>query len=95
MVITIEPGKSAITASQQKFVTNILEFAGIYVPPTPNFPKFFHNLGIRIEVCSNQSSPRHFAHSHQDEILVGDKHPTILSVAAPKEVSLVPPLLEP
>ena len=24
---------------------------GIYVPPTSEFPKEFHNIGIRIEVC--------------------------------------------
>jgi Xaa-Pro aminopeptidase len=44
---------------------------GIYVPPTPQFPKRYHNLGIRIE----------------DEVLVGEKDPTVLTVAAPKEVS--------
>lgn len=44
---------------------------GIYVPPSPLFPKDFHNLGIRIE----------------DEILVGKDHPTVLSVAAPKEIA--------
>jgi len=43
---------------------------GIYVPPTANFPKHFHNMGIRIE----------------DEVLIGPKHPVILSVSAPKEV---------
>ncbi|KAF9268397.1 peptidase M24 [Marasmius fiardii PR-910] len=44
---------------------------GIYVPPSPAFPKHFHNIGIRIE----------------DEVLVGDKHPIVLSVSAPKEIS--------
>ncbi|GJE84829.1 peptidase M24 [Phanerochaete sordida] len=44
---------------------------GIYVPPSPIFPKEFHNIGIRIE----------------DEILVGKDHPTVLSVAAPKEIA--------
>ncbi|KAF9458010.1 peptidase M24 [Collybia nuda] len=44
---------------------------GIYVPPTPNFPKHFHNIGIRIE----------------DEVLVGKTHPTVLSVSAPKEIA--------
>lgn len=44
---------------------------GIYVPPTPNFPKHFHNIGIRIE----------------DEVLVGKDHPIVLSVAAPKEIA--------
>ncbi|KAI6035635.1 peptidase M24 [Pisolithus orientalis] len=44
---------------------------GIYVPPLPQFPKNFHNMGIRIE----------------DEVLVGKEHPMILSVAAPKEVA--------
>ncbi|KAI6168908.1 peptidase M24 [Pisolithus thermaeus] len=43
---------------------------GIYVPPVPQFPKSFHNMGIRIE----------------DEVLVGKEHPIILSVAAPKEI---------
>ncbi|KAF8554093.1 peptidase M24 [Imleria badia] len=43
---------------------------GIYVPPVPQFPKVFHNMGIRIE----------------DEVLVGKDHPVILSVAAPKEI---------
>ncbi|KAF5322673.1 hypothetical protein D9619_001139 [Psilocybe cf. subviscida] len=42
---------------------------GIYVPPTANFPKHFHNIGIRIE----------------DEVLVGEEDPTVLSVSAPKE----------
>jgi hypothetical protein len=44
--------------------------SGIYVPPTANFPKHFHNMGIRIE----------------DEVLVGKEHPVVLSVSAPKEV---------
>ncbi|KAF8629628.1 hypothetical protein AX15_003362 [Amanita polypyramis BW_CC] len=44
---------------------------GIYVPPFPNFPKHFHNIGIRIE----------------DEVLVGETQPTVLTVAAPKEIS--------
>ncbi|KAF8164915.1 peptidase M24, structural domain-containing protein [Crassisporium funariophilum] len=43
---------------------------GIYVPPTANFPKHFHNIGIRIE----------------DDILIGEEHPIILSVSAPKEI---------
>lgn len=43
---------------------------GIYVPPVPQFPKSFHNMGIRIE----------------DEVLVGKEHPIILSIAAPKEI---------
>ncbi|KAF9224423.1 peptidase M24 [Gyrodon lividus] len=43
---------------------------GIYVPPAPQFPKHFHNMGIRIE----------------DEVLVGKEHPVVLSVAAPKEI---------
>ena len=47
-----------------------MHFAGIYVPPLPDFPKAFHNMGIRIE----------------DEVLVGKKHPVVLSVNAPKEV---------
>ncbi|KAJ8085839.1 aminopeptidase [Marasmius tenuissimus] len=44
---------------------------GIYVPPSPAFPKHFHNIGIRIE----------------DEVLVGEKHPVVLSVSAPKEIA--------
>lgn len=47
-----------------------MQFAGIYVPPLPEFPKAFHNIGIRIE----------------DEVLVGRDHPVVLSVNAPKEV---------
>lgn len=43
---------------------------GIYVPPSPIFPKEFHNIGIRIE----------------DEVLVGKSHPIVLTVAAPKEI---------
>ncbi|THG99550.1 hypothetical protein EW026_g2826 [Hermanssonia centrifuga] len=43
---------------------------GIYVPPSPLFPKEFHDIGIRIE----------------DEVLVGTDHPTVLSVNAPKEI---------
>ncbi|KAG0695786.1 peptidase M24 [Suillus ampliporus] len=43
---------------------------GIYVPPTAQFPKYFHNIGIRIE----------------DDVLVGENHPVVLSVSAPKEV---------
>ncbi|PCH41637.1 hypothetical protein WOLCODRAFT_100967 [Wolfiporia cocos MD-104 SS10] len=44
---------------------------GIYVPPRPHYPKHFHNIGIRIE----------------DEVLVGETYPTVLSVNAPKEVA--------
>ncbi|KAG1888784.1 peptidase M24 [Suillus subluteus] len=44
---------------------------GIYVPPTAQFPKHFHNIGIRIE----------------DEVLVGEKHPVVLTVSAPKEIA--------
>ncbi|KAK7051352.1 aminopeptidase [Paramarasmius palmivorus] len=44
---------------------------GIYVPPSPAFPKSFHNLGIRIE----------------DEVLVGKENPVVLSVSAPKEIA--------
>ncbi|TFK43119.1 peptidase M24 [Crucibulum laeve] len=43
---------------------------GIYVPPTPNFPTHFHNIGIRIE----------------DEVLITESEPIILSVSAPKEI---------
>ncbi|KAI0773692.1 peptidase M24, structural domain-containing protein [Fomes fomentarius] len=44
---------------------------GVYVPPSAEFPKAFHNIGIRIE----------------DEVLVGKKHPVVLSVNAPKEIA--------
>lgn len=43
---------------------------GLYVPPTPQFPKCYHNMGIRIE----------------DEVLVGKEHSVVLSVSAPKEI---------
>ncbi|KAI0751632.1 peptidase M24, structural domain-containing protein [Daedaleopsis nitida] len=43
---------------------------GVYVPPMLDFPKVFHNIGVRIE----------------DEVLVGKKHPIVLSVNAPKEI---------
>ena len=46
---------------------------GIYVPPTAQFPKHFHDIGVRIE----------------DEVVVGERHPTVLTVSAPKEVSSV------
>lgn len=46
---------------------------GIYVPPLKEFPKEFHGMGIRIE----------------DEVLVGEKHPVVLSVSAPKEAGSV------
>ncbi|KAK7061263.1 intermediate cleaving peptidase 55 [Favolaschia claudopus] len=44
---------------------------GIYVPPSPSFPKHFHDIGIRIE----------------DEVLIGKDEPVVLSVAAPKEIA--------
>jgi intermediate cleaving peptidase 55 len=43
---------------------------GVYVPADPQFPKYFHGLGIRIE----------------DEVLVGAEHPVVLSANAPKEI---------
>ncbi|KZT35568.1 peptidase M24 [Sistotremastrum suecicum HHB10207 ss-3] len=43
---------------------------GLYVPPDPRFPKHFHNIGIRIE----------------DEVLVEQDYPVVLSVNAPKEI---------
>ena len=49
----------------------MVRLAGIYVPQDSAFPKHFQGIGIRIE----------------DEVLVGKDHPTVLSVAAPKEVS--------
>jgi intermediate cleaving peptidase 55 len=47
---------------------------GIYVPPLPQFPKHFHDLSVRIE----------------DEVVIGEDEPTVLSVSAPKEVCSVP-----
>ncbi|KAI0699804.1 peptidase M24 [Cytidiella melzeri] len=44
---------------------------GVYVPPSPLFPKEFHDIGIRVE----------------DDVLVGEDHPTVLSVSAPKEIA--------
>lgn len=38
------------TQSRLKAGTVVTIEPGIYVPPTPNFPKHFHNIGIRIEV---------------------------------------------
>ncbi|KAK0498261.1 peptidase M24 [Armillaria luteobubalina] len=43
---------------------------GIYIPPLPQYPKAFHNIGIRIE----------------DEVLVGKTDPIVLTVSAPKEI---------
>ncbi|RXW14043.1 hypothetical protein EST38_g11812 [Candolleomyces aberdarensis] len=43
---------------------------GVYVPPSTNFPKHFHNLGVRIE----------------DEVLVGEDAPIVLTASAPKEI---------
>ncbi|CAE7216626.1 unnamed protein product [Rhizoctonia solani] len=43
---------------------------GIYVPADPIFPKWFHNIGIRIE----------------DQVLVERTDPIVLSVNAPKEI---------
>jgi len=43
---------------------------GLYIPPHPDYPRAFHNMGIRIE----------------DEVLVQKEHPVVLSVAAPKEI---------
>lgn len=50
---------------------------GLYIPPTEKYPKWAHNIGVRIE----------------DEVLIreGDQEPVVLSVSAPKEVS--PPYL--
>ncbi|OJT04640.1 Intermediate cleaving peptidase 55 [Trametes pubescens] len=44
---------------------------GVYVPPYREFPKAFHNIGIRIE----------------DEVLVGKEHAVVLSASAPKEIA--------
>ena len=85
MVVTIEPGKCcwAYELSARSVST------GIYVPQSPLFPKEFHNIGIRIEVNVN-SDYMHVNFTYrvcsQDEVLVGTDRPTVLSVAAPKEV---------
>jgi hypothetical protein len=47
MVITIEPGTYAYPL-QTRTLSRTLK--GIYVPPNANFPKQFHDIGIRIEV---------------------------------------------
>ncbi|EMD41148.1 hypothetical protein CERSUDRAFT_121692 [Gelatoporia subvermispora B] len=44
---------------------------GVYVPPSPSYPSYFHDIGIRIE----------------DEVLVGEKEPVVLSAHAPKELA--------
>ncbi|QRW01310.1 Metallopeptidase family M24 [Ceratobasidium sp. AG-Ba] len=44
---------------------------GVYVPPDPAFPKWFHNIGIRIE----------------DEVLVERDTAQVLTVNAPKEIA--------
>lgn len=46
-MITIEPGKSLVLWIKVHDGALI----GIYVPPLPDFPRHFHNIGIRIEVC--------------------------------------------
>lgn len=47
MVVTIEPGKPCSFAKRK---TRMLSCTGVYVPPYREFPKAFHNIGIRIEV---------------------------------------------
>lgn len=49
MVVTVEPGMSSSHPVSDERRPDI-HVPGIYVPPTPNFPKHFHNIGIRIEV---------------------------------------------
>ncbi|KZO93766.1 peptidase M24 [Calocera viscosa TUFC12733] len=44
---------------------------GVYVPPADNFPKHFHNIGIRIEDC----------------VLIQPDHSVVLSINAPKEIA--------
>ena len=82
MVITIEPGGSSMFfvdgvcggAGEGTMMADLrCVCAGIYVPPTAQFPKHFHDIGVRIE----------------DEVVVGERHPTVLTVSAPKEVSSV------
>lgn len=46
MVITIEPGRFLVIEAVLRKLTH----SGIYVPPSADFPKEFHNIGIRIEV---------------------------------------------
>lgn len=47
MVITVEPGGYKLSSSSS---CRIYRDQGLYVPPTPQFPKCYHNMGIRIEV---------------------------------------------
>jgi hypothetical protein len=55
MVITVEPGKQFRAVGDLQFasVIHLLTWGstGVYVPSSPSFPKQFHNIGIRIEVC--------------------------------------------
>lgn len=46
MVVTIEPGKLPVEVQCCVKLTH----SGLYVPPSPHFPKEFHNIGVRIEV---------------------------------------------
>lgn len=56
MVITIEPGKPfSLTVNIASMLLTEVAL-GIYVPPTANFPKHFHNIGIRIEVRTTTGS---------------------------------------
>lgn len=42
----------ASDTSNMNWFTERPIYIGIYVPPSNNFPRHFHNMGIRIEVNS-------------------------------------------
>lgn len=86
MVITVEPGK--YLRINEDSMTKLECHSGIYVPPTAQFPKHFHNIGIRIEVGYDTACSTYFLtyNTLQDDVLVGQKHSVVLSVSAPKEV---------
>ena len=49
MVVTIEPGTFVVASPVDQLMNYDVQL-GIYVPPSPLFPKEFHDIGIRIEV---------------------------------------------
>lgn len=52
------------------FKFQIILEPGVYIPPNDAYPKHFHGMGIRIE----------------DDVLVGETDPYVLSSIAPKEI---------